>query len=56
MIFMILESEESYPPYHPHFEDFHWRTLGGREYFAHRNEVILRCGEIPTAIHLILES
>lgn len=31
------------------------RTLGGREYFAHRNEVILRCGEIPTAIHLILD-
>ena len=54
--FMILESVESYPHYHPHFEDFHWRTLGGREYFAHRNEVILRCGEIPTAIHLILES
>lgn len=30
-------------------------ALVGREYFAHRNEVILRSGEIPTGVHLLLE-
>eukprot|EP00435_Cladocopium_sp_Y103_P032668 s864_g8.t1 len=32
-----------------------FRTLGGREYFAHRNEVILRCGEMASGVHFILE-
>lgn len=32
-----------------------FRSLGGREYFAHRNEVILRCGEMQSGPHLILD-
>ncbi|CAL1167958.1 unnamed protein product [Cladocopium goreaui] len=31
------------------------RSLGGREYFAHRNEVILRCGELASGVHFILD-
>jgi len=32
-----------------------FRSLGGREYFAHRNEVILRCGELTSGVHFILD-
>jgi len=34
---------------------FFFRSLGGREYFAHRNEVILRCGELASGVHFILD-